>query len=100
MIAEPAGWILRQTWNDLLFAHWRVASDRLGALLPRGIELDMFDDEAWVGVIPFQMSDVAPRAVPAIPWLSTFAELNVRTYVRVNGVPGIYFFSLDANSIV
>ena len=58
----------------------------------------MFDGSAWVGVIPFWMSGVKMRGVPAVPTASTFPELNVRTYVTVEGKPGVYFFSLDAAS--
>jgi uncharacterized protein len=89
-------WIMTQTWHDLLFAHWRVDSRDLAALLPAGLELDLYDGEAWVGIVPFYMTNVAPRGVPSLPWVSTFAELNVRTYVHVGGKPGVYFFSLDA----
>jgi uncharacterized protein len=53
---------------------------------------------AWLGVVPFHMTNVAPRAVPALPWVSAFPELNVRTYVRVDDKPGVYFFSLDAGN--
>lgn len=91
-------WIMTQSWHDLLFAHWPVAVDHLRALLPPGLELDLFDREAWLGVIPFHMTNVAPRGVPALPWLSAFPELNVRTYVRAGKKPGIYFFSLDASN--
>jgi uncharacterized protein YqjF (DUF2071 family) len=95
----PAGpWIMRQSWHDLLFAHWPVGADELRALVPPGLHLDLFDQRAWVGVIPFHMTNVAPRAVPALPWVSAFPELNVRTYVTVNGKPGVYFFSLDAGN--
>ncbi|MGH9372321.1 MAG: YqjF family protein, partial [Vicinamibacterales bacterium] len=48
----------------------------------------------------FYMTNVAPRGVPAIPFVSSFNELNVRTYVTRDGKPGVYFFSLDANSLV
>ena len=93
----PTGaWVMTQTWHNLLFAHWRVPGDDLRRRIPPGFELDEFDGQAWVGVVPFQMTNVAPRGVPALPWLSAFPELNVRTYVRVGGVPGVYFFSLDA----
>jgi uncharacterized protein YqjF (DUF2071 family) len=95
----PAGpWVMTQTWHDLLFAHWRIDPDRLRALVPSVFPLDLFDGEAWVGVVPFLMTNVAPRAVPSVPWLSEFPELNVRTYVSVGGKPGVYFFSLDAAS--
>lgn len=93
-------WIMTQSWHDLLFAHWPVAVDEIRALVPRGLELDLFDREAWLGVIPFRMTNVAPRAMPALPWMSAFPELNVRTYVRAAGKPGIYFFSLDASNPV
>jgi uncharacterized protein YqjF (DUF2071 family) len=91
-------WIMTQTWHDLLFAHWRVDTVALAATLPRPLELDLFDGEAWVGVVPFHMTNVAPRGVPSLPWVSAFPELNVRTYVRVAGKPGVYFFSLDASN--
>jgi hypothetical protein len=89
-------WIMTQTWHDLLFAHWRVDQDQLASLMPMGLELDLYDGAAWVGIVPFYMTNVAPRGVPSLPWVSAFAELNVRTYVRVGGKPGVYFFSLDA----
>ncbi|MPZ20499.1 MAG: DUF2071 domain-containing protein [Luteitalea sp.] len=95
----PRGpWIMRQTWHDLLFAHWAVDPPRLAAVIPPRLELDVFDGRAWLGVVPFRMTNVAPRGVPALPWLSAFPELNVRTYVRIGEKPGVYFFSLDASN--
>src|SRR5262249_20020845 len=93
----PRGeWIMRQSWRELLFAHWPVAAQTLRPLIPAGLTLDTFEREAWVGVVPFQMRDVCPRGIPALPWFSESPELNVRTYVTVQGIPGVYFFSLDA----
>ena len=88
-------WIMRQTWHDLLFAHWPVDRRQLQALLPSW-DLDLHDGQAWIGVVAFEMSNVAPRLSPALPWLSAFPEINVRTYVRGHDRPGVYFFSLDA----
>jgi uncharacterized protein YqjF (DUF2071 family) len=93
---EP--WILKQAWNDLLFAHWPMARDRLRELVPTFLELDTFNNEAYVSVTPFHLSDLSPRGIPAFPLISEFDEINVRTYVVYQGIPGIYFFSLDANS--
>jgi uncharacterized protein YqjF (DUF2071 family) len=93
-------WVMSQTWHDLLFAHWPVAVDRLRELVPARFELDLFDGEAWLGVVPFHMTNVTPRLVPALPWISAFPELNVRTYVRVDDKPGVFFFSLDAGNPV
>ena len=97
----PTGpWLMRQTWNDLLFAHWPVERAALRPLVPARFEIDLFDGQAWVAVVPFSMTDVAPRLVPPLPWVSAFPELNVRTYVSVDDKPGIYFFSLDAGNPV
>jgi uncharacterized protein YqjF (DUF2071 family) len=91
-------WLFRMRWLDLLFAHWPVDPGALAALLPTGLELDLFEGEAWLGIVPFTMADVAPRGVPAILRFSTFPEVNVRTYVVCRGEPGIFFLSLDAAS--
>jgi uncharacterized protein len=95
-----APWLMTQTWHDLLFAHWPVDAEALRAHVPRGFEIDLFGTQAWVGIVPFHMTNVAPRGIPALPWISAFPELNVRTYVRVNGRPGVYFFSLDAANAI
>jgi uncharacterized protein len=97
--ALPAGpWVMSQSWHDLLFAHWRVDARELRRVVPTPLPLDLFEGEAWVGVVPFHMTNVAPRLVPEVPPLSRLIELNVRTYVVVGDKPGVYFFSLDANS--
>jgi uncharacterized protein len=91
-----APWLMTQSWNGLLFAHWRVDASQIRRAVPDVLDLDLFDGQAWLGVVPFYMTNVGVRAVPALPWLWAFPELNVRTYVRVAGRPGVYFFSLDA----
>lgn len=91
-------WVMRMTWSELLFAHWPVEPAKVAALLPDGVTLDTRDNQAWVGVVPFLMSNIAPRWCPSVPGLSRFLELNVRTYVTVGGKPGVWFFSLDAAS--
>src|SRR5690606_20213232 len=95
-----APWVMAQRWQDLLFAHWPLPPAVLSALLPPALELDVYSGQGWLGVVPFRMSGVRLRLLPAVPWLSAFPELNVRTYVRLRdrGVEkrGVYFFSLDA----
>lgn len=90
---------MRQRWHDLLFAHWRVPPDAVRPLLPPALELDMYDGDAWIGVIPFHMTGVRLRGLPPLPTTHAFAELNVRTYVTHQGRPGVWFFSLDAASM-
>jgi uncharacterized protein YqjF (DUF2071 family) len=91
-------WIMTQSWHDLLFAHWPVSARELREAVPAGLEVDVFDNQAWLGVVPFRMTNVAPRGTPTVPFVSAFNELNVRTYVTREGKQGVYFFSLDADS--
>jgi uncharacterized protein len=93
-------WLMGQTWVDLLFAHWRVPEDALREVVPPQLPLDLYDGSAWLGVTPFCVRGLRLRGTAPVPVLSTFPELNVRTYVSVEGKPGIYFLSLDADSCV
>jgi uncharacterized protein len=93
---EP--WLMAQSWEDLLFAHWPVAPERLRPLLPAAIPLDVREGSAWVGVTPFRVSAVRLRGMPHLPRITAFPELNLRTYTTIGGKPGIWFMSLDAAS--
>jgi uncharacterized protein len=86
-----------QRWRHLAFLHWRVPVAALRPLVPAALAIDTFDNEAFVGIVPFTMQGVRPRWAPAIPGISNFHETNVRTYVHRDGAdPGVWFFSLDA----
>lgn len=87
-----------QTWAKLLFMHWPVSEEALRPLIPDPLTIDTFDDTAWIGITPFTMWGVRPRGVPALPLVSTSHEINVRTYVHHEGVPGVWFLSLDASN--
>jgi uncharacterized protein YqjF (DUF2071 family) len=89
---------LHMRWTDLAFLHWPVAYDAIRPMVPTAFELGTFDGAAWVGITPFRMTGVRPRFGPPVPTTNDFLELNVRTYVRFRGRPGVYFFSLDAAS--
>ena len=89
---------MHQNWGMLLFMHWPVAADLLRPLIPDPLVVDTQDGLAWIGVTPFTMWGVRPAFVPPLPYLSESHELNVRTYVHLDGVPGVWFFSLDANN--
>jgi len=94
--------LMHQKWGKLLFMHWRIEAAELRPLIPEQLEIDTFDGSAWIGIIPFTMWDIRalPPHLPAIPGLSAAHELNVRTYVHYDRVPGVWFFSLDCNSAV
>lgn len=93
---DPSGW---QKWRDLLFVHWYVPVDSLRALVPPQLELDLWQGQALVGVVPFAMEGVRPSWLPSLFALD-FLETNTRTYVTYNGRPGVYFFSLEAASLL
>jgi uncharacterized protein len=93
---HPRGWVMAMDWEDLLFMHWPVDASALRRLIPAGLELDLHLGQAWIGIVPFRMAGVHPRYFPRLPGLHAFPELNVRTYVTRGGIPGVWFFSLDA----
>ena len=91
-------WVLFQSWRDLLFAHWSVDPEVLRPRIPAPLALDLHGGRAWIGITPFRIEGFRPRGLPTLGPLSAFLELNLRTYVRMAGQGGIFFFSLDAGS--
>lgn len=88
--------VMRMAWRDLTYLHWPVAPRDVARLLPAGLVPDLHDGVGWVGLVPFEMRGIGAPIGPAVPWLGSFAETNVRTYVRgPDGQPGVYFHSLD-----
>src|SRR3954447_8033693 len=94
----PGG--MGQTWVDLLFCHWRVGVEQLAPHVPASLPLDTYDGAAWLSITPFEVQGTRARGTVPPPGLSRFPELNVRTYVTLGGRPGIWFFSLDADSML
>ncbi|HMQ51776.1 MAG TPA: DUF2071 domain-containing protein [Anaerolineae bacterium] len=90
--------VMYQSWRDLLFLHWVVEPDIIQSTLPPGLHVDTFDGRAYLGVVPFFMCNIRPRFCPAVPAISNFLELNLRTYVyNDRGLTGVWFYSLDAS---
>ncbi len=91
---------MHQSWGKLLFMHWRIDKKLLRPLIPNALEIDAFDGSAWIAITPFTMWDIRalPPFLPPVPGFSSANELNVRTYVYRDNVPGVWFFSLDCNS--
>src|ERR1700752_426165 len=92
--------VMHQEWGKLLFMHWRIKPNILRPHIPAALDIDTYGDSAWIAIAPFTMWDIRglPPYMPPVPGLDSMHELNVRTYVHYNGVPGVWFFSLDANS--
>lgn len=93
-----APWRWRQSWRDLLFAHWPVPSRDLRGLVPEELTIQEFQGTSWVGIVPFRMHGVMHRPLPDLPGVSAFPELNLRLYVEHGGKPGVWFISLDATN--
>jgi uncharacterized protein YqjF (DUF2071 family) len=91
-------WILDMWWRDVCFMHWRADAALVARALPAGVDLERYNGDAWLSVVPFQMTAVRLRGGPVFPGFSRVLELNLRTYVRVGARRGVWFFSLDAAS--
>lgn len=90
--------VMHQSWRDLLFLHWAFDPRVIQSSLPEGLTVDTFEGQAYVGVVPFSMEKIRPVGLPAVPGLSWFGELNLRTYVvGPDGSPGVWFYALDAH---
>ncbi len=90
--------VMYQRWCNLLFLHWAIEPEVIQATLPDGLYVDSFEDRAYLAIVPFFMKGIRPRALPAVPGISNFLEVNLRTYVYdAKGRPGVWFYSLDAN---
>ena len=91
---------LSQEWRDLTFMHWEVEVNKLTPHLPEGLDVDTFEGKAFIGVVPFVMKNVRPTWFFSTPFVSTFPEYNIRTYVTKDGIPGVFFLTLEAQSLV
>ena len=95
-LRRPSGFpVLHQRWHGLVFLHWAFAPETLRTIVPRGLEIDCFDGRAWVGLTPFTVTGMRPSFLPPLPGVSRADEINVRIYVHRDGVPGIWFPSLE-----
>lgn len=90
-------WRHYQEWNQALFLHWKARQSALEPYLPAGVELDLFEGEAWLSMVAFSMNNLHPRRLPPVGFVSNFHELNIRTYVTRQGKPGVFFLSMEAS---
>lgn len=90
--------MLSMIWRDCCFAHWRADPERVARALPAGVTVERYADEAWLTVVPFRLTRVRAQFAPVLPGFGDVAEINLRTYVRIGALRGIWFFSLDADS--
>ena len=92
--------VFTQRWEELAFLHWAVPPERIAPYLPAGTRPDTFDGVTYVGLIPFWMSGIGFRGSPAMPYVGSFHETNVRLYsVDEQGRRGVVFLSLDASRL-
>ena len=93
-VAHSRPWVMSQTWDDLLFAHWPVDPAQLEHLVRPPLRIDTVEDRAWLGVVTFNISRIQLRGLPVFGPVSSFPEVNLRTYVRLDDRPGVLFLSL------
>lgn len=92
----PVGsWKFYQEWNNAIFLHWQVDLDELKKLVPKELEIDLFDGKPWVSIVAFTMEKIRPRYLPSISLISDFDEINIRTYIKSNNKTGVYFLSIE-----
>ena len=97
----PAGqWKYYQEWNNAIFLHWKISTDIIQSLIPKGLELDTLDGKTWISVVAFTMEKIRPRNLPALTAISTFHEVNLRAYVSRDNKPGVYFFNIEAQKTI
>lgn len=90
-------WTMKQTWEHFLFAHWPVPVDAIRSFVPEALDIDTWDGQAWIGILPFRIGGIRLKYMPSLPWMRSFPEINVRTYIRSGGESAIIFLSMDAS---
>ncbi len=98
-LPPDAHWLFSQSWNDALFAHFPIDPLTLRRLVPEALTLDLYDGVAWLTISPFCISHLRPSGVPPLPGLSSFPQVNLRTYVTMQGKPGLFYFSADVANL-
>lgn len=93
-------WSFYQEWNDALFLHWQVELNELEKLVPKELEIDLFEGKPWISVVVFKMENIRPRHLPPFSPISDFYEINTRTYVKSNNKTGVYFLSIEGGKYV
>jgi len=92
-------WLMIVRERYLLFASWPIPVAQLRPVIPSVLEIDTFQDTAWVTVETLQISTARIRNLPLAPSLEG-TEVNVRTYVQYKGERGIHFLSLDSPGLL
>ena len=93
-------WKYFQEWHNTLFCHWKIAPHLLQDYIPDDLELDVLDGSAWVSLAAFEVKNMRLRNLPPFPYVSHFHEINIRTYVIKDGIPGIYLFSIETDKLI
>jgi len=96
MLSRKGEPLFLAAWENALMIHLEVDAGELQHAVP--FELDLLDGRAFVSLVAFTMRDMRPRLGGQVAaWLfrpiATHNFLNVRTYVRHNGEPGIHFLA-------
>ena len=91
-------WVIEQVWRHVFFIHYKVDPKLIEKEVP--FNLDLHEGSAVISIVPFYMEGIRFPLLPSFPKISSLWEINLRTYVEVDGIKGIYFFTLDTDSII
>ncbi|MBQ4801877.1 DUF2071 domain-containing protein [Aquimarina sp. MMG015] len=93
-------WRFYQEWNRAIFLHWKVDYDELRKLVPKELEIDLYNGEPWVSLVAFSMEKIRPKFLPYFAPISNFDEINIRTYIKSGKKTGVYFLSIEGGKII
>lgn len=88
-------WKFYQEWNNVIFLHYKVDLAELKKLVPKELEIDLFDGKPWISVVAFTMEKIRSKNLPSFSPISDFDEINIRTYIKSNNKTGVYFLSIE-----
>lgn len=72
---------LTAQWQNIIMANYAVPASVLKKYLPKGVELDLFNNKAYVSLVGFMFKNIRIFKLP-IPFMGTFEEVNLRFYVK------------------
>jgi hypothetical protein len=71
---------LKANWENIIMANYAIDPKILLPFLPKGVELDLYNDKAYISLVGFMFKKIKLFNVP-IPWFGNFEEINLRFYV-------------------
>lgn len=91
-------WFAQQNWEDILFIHKPVNPELLKSFIPYPLEIDLYNNKAWLSIVLFRATGSRLRFMPPHLSFPTYYQMNIRTYVRFGNEGGVYFFKIHTSN--